>query len=110
MAIAPTDFDRKISKILSFKMPWITNSPPLPPGLYDLPTALSKRSCDDFVHRINFSSSLLSFLLLATQNTNVENICGTEGAKAKGRKEYCRDRCLTVDGLGIELYSASVLV
>ena len=31
---------------------------------------------------------MLSFLLLATQNTNVENICGTEGAKAKGRKEY----------------------
>ena len=53
---------------------------------------------------------MLSFLLLATQNTNVENICGTDGAKAKGRKEYCRDRCLTADGLGIELYSASVLV
>ena len=52
----------------------------------------------------------MSFLLLATQNTNVENICGTDGAKAKGRKEYCRDRCLTADGLGIELCSASVLV
>ena len=49
-------------------------------------------------------------MLLATQNTNVENICGTEGAKAKGRKEYCRDRCLTADGLGIELNSASVLL